>query len=342
MARIFYDGDISLDPLDGHVVAVIGYGNQGRSQALNMRDSGLSVIVGNPRGPYAEQAEKDGLPVFPIEKAVSRADIIMLIIPDEIQPQVYQESVEPNLKEQACLVFSHGFNIFYDIIRPPETVDVVLVAPRMLGVGVRTTYLRGDGFPALVAVEQDATRTAWPRALAIAKAIGGAKKGAWETTFEEETVIDLFGEQVGGGSTLAATINSFETLVEAGYDPEVVLLELYASGEMVEVMRSIVREGLLDSLTLHSPTSQYGQLSRARQLVPEEAKETLRVILGEIRDGSFAREWVAQREDDYEKMDALRARFAKHEMFQVEKRVKKALLGDPDDDFPSSTTSKGG
>jgi ketol-acid reductoisomerase len=331
MAQIYYDKDISLDIMKGQVVAVIGYGNQGRSQALNMRDNGLSVIVGNPEGSYLEQAKEDGMDVYSIPEAVKRADIVMIIIPDEVQPAIYQESIEPKLREGACLVFSHGFNIFYKIISPPLNVDVVLVAPRMIGIGVRTCFVNGQGFPALVAVEHDATGTAWNRTLAIAKAIGVGRKGAWETTFEEETVIDLFGEQVGGGSTLASTLNSFDTLVEAGYNPEVVLLELYASGEMVEVMRSVAREGLLDSLRLHSPTSQYGQMSRARQLVPKEAMESLKVILNEIQNGNFAREWVEERENGYRNMEQLRANFAEHRMFTAEKRVLQALKGKRDD-----------
>jgi ketol-acid reductoisomerase len=335
MGRIFYDQDIQLDPLKGQIVAVIGYGNQGRSQALNMRDSGLSVIVGNPQDSYYDQAKEDNMQVLPIAEAAACADVVMLIIPDEVQPAVYRESIRPNLKQGACLIFSHGFNIFYGIIDPPENVDVALVAPRMLGFGVRTRFLSGEGFPALVAVERDASGTAWARTLAIAKAIGGARRGAWETSFEEETVIDLFGEQVGGGSTLAATINSFETLVEAGYDPDVVLLELYASGEMVEVMRSVVQHGLLDSLKLHSPTSQYGQMSRARRLVPKEAKENLRGILDEIRDGTFAREWTEEGAAGYQNMERLRANFSEHFMFAVEKRVHKAL--NPQDDGPSQS-----
>lgn len=325
MRRIFYDQDISLDPLAGQTVAVIGYGNQGRSQALNMRDSGLSVIVGNPPGVYSDQAQADGMPVYSLSEAVARAEIVMLIIPDEIQPAVYTESIGANLKPGACLIFSHGFNIFYQKIVPPQGVDVALVAPRMLGFGVRTRFVSGEGFPTLVAVERDATGTAWERTLAVTKAIGGAKRGAWETTFEEETVIDLFGEQVGGGSTLAATINSFETLTEAGYDPDVVLLELYASGEMVEVMRSVVQQGLLGALKFHSPTSQYGQLSRARRLVPEAAKEGLRGVLQEIRDGRFAREWQAEGDAGYQGMQRLREQFAEHFMFTVEKRVHEAL-----------------
>ena len=263
--------------------------------------------------------------VLSISQAVRMADIIMLIIPDEVQPSVYQESIEPNLKQGACLIFSHGFNIHFGVINPPRTVDIALVAPRMLGFGVRSCFLSGEGFPSLVAVDQDATGTAWARTLAIASAIGGARKGAWETTFEEETVIDLFGEQVGGGSTLAATINSFETLVEAGYDPDVVLLELYASGEMVEVMRSVVDKGLLKSLKYHSPTSQYGQMSHARRLVPVGAKENLKTILAEIRDGTFAREWTAEGKAGYHTMERLRAQFGEHFMFEVEERVQKAL-----------------
>lgn len=328
MGRIFYDQDIDLQTLEGQMVTVIGYGNQGRSQALNIRDSGLEVIVGNPPDSYANLAREDGMKVYPIAEAVDRADIVMLIIPDEIQPEVFKEHIQDHLREGAGLVFSHGYNIFYGLIQPPASVDVMLVAPRMIGVGVRTHFLNGKGFPTLVAVGQDASGTAWPRTLALAKAIGGIRKGAWETSFEEETVIDLFGEQVGGGSYLAATLNSFETLVEAGYNPEVVLLEIYASGEMIEVARSVAEQGLLNSLQLHSPTSQYGQLSRARRLVPEEARETLQQVLEEIRGGQFAREWAAERQSGYRHMEQLRAQFEAHPMFAVEERVRKALHGE--------------
>jgi ketol-acid reductoisomerase len=236
--------------------------------------------------------------------------------------------VAPGLKAGNGLVFGHGYNIFFEYIRPPKDVDVSLAAPKMIGEGVRRRFQSGEGFPTLVAVAQDATGQAWPRTLAIAKAIGGTRRGAWESTFEEETVTDLFGEQVGGGSSLASFLNSFETLVEAGYDPEVVQLELYGSGELVEVMRSIKEYGLLDSLKLHSPTSQYGQLSRARRLVPAESKAMLRTILEEIRSGEFAKEWAKEREAEYAHMESLRSTFGSHKLFEIERKVRAALQGD--------------
>lgn len=330
MARRFYDGDADLAVLKDQVVAVIGYGNQGRSQALNMRDSGLDVIVGNRGDSYYEQAIADGMTPHSIAEATAQGDILLFLMPDEVQPEVYQEHMADRIKDGACLIFGHGYNIFYETIRPPDAVDVAMVAPKMIGEGVRRRFESGEGFPTLVAVEQDATGNAWARTLAVAKAIGGTRIGAWESTFEEETVTDLFAEQVGGGSSLAATLNTFETLVEAGYDPEVVQLELYGSGEMVEVVRSVREYGLLDSLKLHSPTSQYGQLSRARRLVPTEAKETLNVILDEIRSGAFAEEWAKEREADYSNMERLRAEFGEHLLFEVERKVREALERKPD------------
>jgi ketol-acid reductoisomerase len=330
MARRFYDRDADLAVLEGQVIAVVGYGNQGRAQALNMRDGGLDVIVGNRDDSYREQAVADGMTLYSIPEAVARGDILLILMPDEVQPEVYREHIAGHIKEGACLVFGHGYNIFYKAISPPDSVDVVMIAPKMIGEGVRRRFVSGEGFPTLVAVEQDATGTAWARTLAVARAIGGTHVGAWESTFEEETVTDLFAEQVGGGSSLAATLNSFETLVEAGYDPEVIQLELYGSGEMVEVTRSVKDYGLLDSLKLHSPTSQYGQLSRARRLVPVEAKETLKGILDEIQSGAFAEEWAKEREDDYVNMERLRAEFGEHLLFEVERRVREALESNPD------------
>lgn len=325
MAHVYYSKDANIEALKGQVVAVIGYGNQGRSQALNLRDSGVKVIVGNDDDDYRKQALADGMTVYTIGEAASRADVLMFLLPDEIQLEVYKAKIEPRLAGGKCLVFSHGYNVFYGLISPPEGTDVVLVAPRMIGEGVRHCYLAGEGFPTLVAVEKDASGEAWSVALAVALGVGGQKMSAWETTFEEETVIDLFGEQVGGGSSLASTLHSFEILVDAGYNPDLVVLELYASGEMVEVFRGITKYGLLDSLKLHSPTSQYGQMSRARRLVPEESKETLRAILDDIRSGEFAKEWANEHRTGYANMKRLRSGYASHPMFDTERRVQKAL-----------------
>ncbi len=327
MARRHFDRDADLSVLEEQTIAIIGYGNQGRSQALNLIDGGLEVIVGNREDEYRERALEEGMTVYSIREATERADVHLFLIPDEIQPEVYEREMAAALSAGDCLVFGHGYNIYFERIRPPETVDVGMVAPKMIGEGVRRRYVNGEGFPTLVAVSQDATGTAWARILAVAKGIGGTRLGAWESTFEEETVTDLFAEQVGGGSALAAYLNSFETLVEAGYDPEIVQLELYGSGEMIEVTRSIQQYGLLNSLKLHSPTSQYGQLSRARRLVPREAKGGLKEILDEIRSGEFAEEWADVRREDYEEMHELWDHFAEHPLFRAEETVRETLQG---------------
>jgi ketol-acid reductoisomerase len=283
------------------------------------------VIVGNRRDAYYERAVEDGMTVLGVAEATARSEVQLFLMPDEIQPEVYDAEVVDTLRSGSCVIFGHGYNIFFDKITPPNEVDIGMVAPKMIGEGVRRRFESGEGFPTLVAVAQDATGTAWDRTLAVAKAIGGTRMGAWESTFEEETVTDLFAEQVGGGAALASYLNSFETLVEAGYNPEVIQLEMYGSGEMIEVMRGIQQYGLLNSLKLHSPTSQYGQLSRARRLVPVEAKETLREVLAEILDGRFADEWAAVRADDYRRMRDLWEGFAKHPLFEAEGNVRDAL-----------------
>jgi len=324
MARVFYDDDCNLEALNGQTIAVIGYGNQGRSQALNLMDSGLDVIVGNKDDDYTLHARADGMRVYDPLDAASKADVIMLIIPDEVQPNVYS-SISSGFSSGTLIIFSHGYNIHYRQITPTEDVDIGLVAPRMIGEGVRNCF--EEGFPSLVGVEQDASGTAWQRTLAIARGIGGTRKGAWETTFEEETIIDLFGEQSGGGAGLQSTIYAFETLVEAGYNPEVVLLELYASGEMAEVYKGVHRYGLLESLKMHSPTSQYGQMSRAARLVPGGVKQTLQALLAELQDGTFAEEWSNERKSGYAKMEVLRKSIGSHIMFEVEERVLREMQG---------------
>ena len=327
MTQRFYDHDANPEVLAGKTVAVIGFGNQGRSQALNMVDSGLQVIVGNREDEYRHQAEEDGFQVYAIAEAVSRADIIFVILPDEVQREIFDTSIEPHLKPGDTVVFSHGYNIHFGLIRPPVLIDVVLVAPKMIGEGVRDTYVDGRGFSSLVAIAQDASGHALDTALALAHAIGGTRRGAWLSSFEEETVTDLFGEQVGGAAQLGSLMLAFETLVEAGYDPEVIQLEMYGSGELVEVMKAIHRYGLLNSLSLHSPTSQYGQMSRVPRLVPSEARETLREVLENIRSGEFAREWASVQEHDYAEMEVLRRRYAEHPLFKAEASVREATSG---------------
>ncbi len=328
MAKYYLDSDISLSIIEGKTLAVIGYGNQGRSQALNLRDSGYKVVIGNRDDEYADLARQDGFAVVDISTSVQSADVVFLIIPDEAQPEVYNQEIEPSLHPGAAICFSHGYNIFFGNITPRNDLDVILVAPKMLGEFVRSHYLEGDGFPTLVATSQDASGHAMDTALALAKAMGGARRGAWVTTFEEETVTDLFGEQAGGASALKSTIYAFETLTEAGYDPDVVTLELYASGELGDVLSAVARVGMLNGLRLHSSASRYGQLSRADRMVPEEAKETLRALLSDIQSGAFAKELSAVAADNYQPVEMLLERYNKHPLFAAEARVRIANKGE--------------
>jgi ketol-acid reductoisomerase len=327
MAKCYYDDDADLGVLDGKTVAVVGYGNQGQAQALNLRDAGVTVVVGNRDDEYRELIRADGFEILDIAEASKQADVLMMILPDEVQPEVYAEQIEPNLHDGAAISLAHGYNIYYERIAPRADLDVILVAPKMIGEYVRTHYVDGSGFPSLVAVHQDATGNGLALSLALAKGIGGTRRGAFVSTFEEETVTDLFGEQVGGAGALGSTMLSFETLVNAGFDPDVVALELYASGELADVMKSIVRDGMLDSLRLHSPASRYGQLSRVRRIVPEEAREALTGVLDEIRSGSFASELEAVCDDDYKKIDELTDAYREHPLFQAERRVREATAG---------------
>jgi ketol-acid reductoisomerase len=325
MATRYYPKDADLSALNGRTIGVLGYGNQGRSQALNLAGSGLDVIVGNRGDDYRKQAEKDGLRAVDIPAAVEASDVLLVILPDEVQPAVYEQVIEPRMREGGTLCFAHGYNVFYRYLRARADMDVVLVAPKMIGPAVRTWYVEGKHFPTVVAVDQDASGRALQTTLALALGMGGMGP-AFSSTFEEETVTDLFGEQVGGGAGLAGTIRSFQALVEAGYDPEVVQLELYGSGELVEVMRLQHEQGLLNQLSRHSPTSGYGQLLRASQMMRDDgALESARAVLAELRDGTFARRWTEVQSNGYTEMEEMRERFASEPLFEAERAVRDTL-----------------
>ncbi len=294
--RIFYDSDADLSVLDGRQIAIIGYGNQGRAQAMNMRDSGLDVIVGNIEDDSFERAVADGFPTMAIAEAAQRADVLFILVPDEFQQAVYGEEIAPHLRSGQTLTFAHGYNICYGFIVPPEDVDVVMVAPRMIGVGVRERFLSGEGAPAFVAVEQDATGQAWETAKAIAKGIGATKAGALEMTFAQETEMDHFMEQALWPIITRALILSYEVLVENGYPPEAVILELYQSGEAGQIFQEMQHVGLFQQMGFHSRTSQYGTLSRGPRMLPDDIKEAMETALAEIKAGGFAREWEAEQE----------------------------------------------
>lgn len=324
MARMYFEEDSDLAFVADQTICIVGYGNQGRSQALNMRDSGLSVVVGSRRDASYREAVEDGFAVFPVGEAVERSNVIFLLVPDEVMPQVYCRDIAPNLESGDMLVFASGYNITFDLIKPSSDVDVVLIAPRMIGAGVRETYLSGEGFPSLVAVHRSATETAFERMLALCEGIGSARMGVIESSFLEETTVDLFAEQVG---FLYAVRRYCEVLVEAGCSPEAAMLEFYASGEGIETARAYRDIGLWDQITLHSRTSQFGQEVTSRLSPQEEEAERarLRAIISHIQDGSFAREWTAEQQAGFPEFNRVRALNLAHEMREAERDLYKVL-----------------
>lgn len=297
MAAIYHDGDARIDILEDKTIAIIGYGNQGRAQALNMRDSGLvGILVGGIQDEYLERAEQEGFQTATVEEASAKADIIFLLIPDEVAPAVYEKSIRPGLKEGAALNFASGYNITFKFIIPPPTVDVILVAPRMIGEGVRECYLKGVGFPSFIAVNQDASGHAKEIALAIAKAIGSTKKGAIEVSFEHETIMDLMAEQVTWPLVLSVFTEVFRFQVEKGIPEEAVLMELYVSKEPAVMLEKMAEVGLFKQMPLHSHTSQYGQLSRFKEVDKGFIRSFLSKQYENILSGGFASEWKAEQE----------------------------------------------
>ena len=295
-AEIFYDDDADLSIIQGRTVAVIGYGSQGHAHALSLRDSGVDVRVGLAETSKSRaKAEAEGLRVLTPAEASAEADVIMVLAPDPAQRKLYSEAIEPNLQDGDALFFAHGFNIRFGYIKPPADVDVAMVAPKGPGHLVRREFENGKGVPALVAVEQDASGQALQLALSYAKAIGGTRAGVIRTTFAEETETDLFGEQAvlcGGMSALVTA--GFETLTEAGYQPEIAYFECLH--ELKLIVDLMYEGGIAKQRWSVSDTAEYGDYSRGPRVIDERVKDEMRRILGEIRSGEFAREWIA--EDD--------------------------------------------
>ncbi|MGI5936965.1 MAG: ketol-acid reductoisomerase [Oscillospiraceae bacterium] len=294
MANIYYEKDCNFSVLEGKTIVVVGYGSQGHAHALNLRDSGADVIVGLYEGSKsAEAAKAAGLTVMVTAEAVKAADLVMILVNDEKQPALYKKDVEPNLKKGATLAFAHGFNIHYGQIKPPADVDVIMVAPKGPGHTVRSQFEEGKGVPCLIAVYQDASGKAKETALAYAYGIGGARGGILETTFKEETETDLFGEQAVLCGGLTELIKAgFETLVEAGYQPESAYFECLH--EMKLIIDLVVKGGLSFMRYSISDTAEYGDYCVGRRIITEETRKEMKKVLSEIQDGSFARSWILE------------------------------------------------
>jgi ketol-acid reductoisomerase len=295
MAKIYYDKDAQKSFLENKTVAVIGYGSQGRGQALNLKDSGIDVVVGlRKNGSSWEKAKKDGLNVEIIEDAVKKADIIQMLLPDEVQPQVFCScNIFENLTEGNVLMFSHGFNIHFKQIVPPKNVDVIMVAPKSPGSILRKIYTQGRGVPNLIAVYQDFSGNAKNIALAYSQAIGGTRAGVIETTFKEETETDLFGEQsVLCGGVTAMIQAGFDTLVEAGYQPEIAYFECLH--ELKLIVDLIYAGGITRMRDDVSNTAEYGDLKSGKRIITQETRKEMKKILAEIQDGTFAKDWLLE------------------------------------------------
>ncbi|NLG09469.1 MAG: ketol-acid reductoisomerase [Deinococcales bacterium] len=325
MANIYYDSDADLRHLTGKTVAVIGYGSQGHAHALNAHESGVDVVVGLRRGsPSWAEAEAAGLKVMEVAAAARAADLVMLLLPDEAQRAVYERDVAPNLEAGNALLFAHGFNVHFGQIRPPEGVDVFMVAPKGPGHLVRRVFTEGAGVPCLVAVHQDATGKAMQLALAYAKAIGGTRAGVLETTFQEETETDLFGEQaVLCGGVTALMQAGFETLVEAGYDPEIAYFECLHEMKLIV---DLIYEGGLERMRWSvSNTAEYGDYRTGPRIVTDETRAEMRRVLAEIKSGQFAQEFLAENLTGQPRLTAGRRNTEAHLISRTGERLRRMM-----------------
>jgi ketol-acid reductoisomerase len=321
MAKIYYEQDADLNVLKGKTLAVIGYGNQGRNQALNLKDSGIKVVIGARSEKTLAQAKADGFEAYSAKEAAAKADIIQILIQDDLQGALYKNDVLPSLKAGKALMFSHGFNIHFGQIVPPADVDVFMIAPKGPGHLVRTQYTAGQGVPALVAIYQNATGNALKIALAYAKAIGATRAGVLETTFKEETETDLFGEQVVLCGGLSELIRSgFETLVNAGYQPEVAYFECLHEVKLITDL--IFEKGITGMRDAISTTAKYGDITRGRRIITDNTRHEMQRILAEIQAGSFAREFILENQANRPVYNSILRNDSEHMIEKVGRQVR--------------------
>jgi ketol-acid reductoisomerase len=325
VANIYYDSDANLEHLQGKTISVIGYGSQGHAHALNVKESGMNVVVGLRKGSdkWAE-AEKAGLKVMTVAEAAKAGDLIMILLPDETQAKVYKEEIEPNLSAGNAVLFAHGFNIHFGQIAPQKDVDVFMVAPKGPGHLVRRVYTEGGGVPCLIAIHQDATGTAKQRALAYAKAIGGARAGVLETSFKEETETDLFGEQaVLCGGVTALMQAGFETLVEAGYDPEIAYFECLHEMKLIV---DLIYEGGMERMRYSiSNTAEFGDYKTGPRIITAETKAEMKKILSEIQTGEFAKDFLLESVAGQPRLKAGRKNTEAHQLAQTGKKLRNMM-----------------
>jgi len=325
MPKVYYDKDAKLSLLKGKVIAIVGYGNQGRGQSLNLKDSGFEVVVGlHESSKSRAKAKADGVKVASVAEAAKAADIVMMLAPDSLHQEIYNKSVAPNLSKGNMLMFSHGFNIHYGQVIPSPDIDVTMIAPKSPGNLLRELYTKGQGVPALLAVHQDASGQAKEKALAYSAAIGCARAGVLETTFAEETETDLFGEQcILCGGVTALLKATFEVLVEAGYQPELAYFECL--NELKLIVDLIYKGGISFMRDSVSHTAQFGDLTRGPRVIDDMVRENLWEILSEIQDGTFAREWILENQAGRPVFNALKRKDREHPIEIVGAKLRKMM-----------------
>ncbi|AYU55688.1 ketol-acid reductoisomerase [Staphylococcus debuckii] len=324
MTTVYYDETVKEDALKGKKIAVVGYGSQGHAHAQNLKDNGYDVVIGIRPGKSFDKAKKDGFDVYPVDEAVKQADVVMVLLPDEIQGKVYEEEIAPNLEAGNALAFAHGFNIHFDVIQPPADVDVFLVAPKGPGHLVRRTFTEGSSVPALFGVEQDATGNAFNLALSYAKGIGATKAGVIETTFKEETETDLFGEQAvlcGGVTRLIQS--GFETLVEAGYQPELAYFEVLHEMKLIV---DLMYEGGMETMRYSiSNTAEYGDYVSGPRVITDDVKQNMKAVLEDIQNGKFANSFIEDNKNGFKEFHKLRKEAQDHQIQEVGKELREMM-----------------